>query len=80
MAVRIQDRYEMRGMFFRYDASEVEWEAWPACVGNQEVSFHPSTYEVTKNQKDAIQWAVDHAELPNAHGIFREWADYTPSH
>lgn len=79
MAVKKQDRYEMSGIYFAY-TDLGGWEYWPANLSNQEVSYHPSTYELTKSNEEATQWAFDHRHLSDREPGGREWADYTPAH
>lgn len=83
MAVKSQDRYEMKGLFITYQldglSGEYTWMIRPACLNNQEIQYHPTSFEVTKDKEEAFRWAVDHKELPDSHPQ-REWADYTPAH
>lgn len=82
MAVEKQDQYEMSGLYIIYigdnTSSLHDWDTRPANMGNQEIQYHPTTFEVTKNMDEAFQWAKDHSHLPDTNP-FREWADYAPS-
>ena len=81
MAVEKQDRYEMSGLYIIYKGNDpeslFEWKTRPANLNNQDIQYHPTTFEVTKDKDQAFQWAKDHSHLPDTNP-FREWADYAP--
>jgi hypothetical protein len=84
MAVKSQDKYAMKGLYIIYSVNSllkenVRWSTRQAYLSNQDISFHPTSFEITKNKNEAFLWAEDHAHLPD-NQPFREWADYTPSH
>jgi hypothetical protein len=71
MAVREQNRYEMKGTFLAYYGPG-KFEKWPACMNAQMPYEYNNSFEFTKNEAEALLWAVNHAHLPDTIYVQRE--------
>lgn len=80
MAVRVEDKYELRGVFIAYQGTEHGYQVWPACMGKSSLLEYSPTYEFTKNQDEAIRWAYDHSGLPDTNNVQRERIEDFPAY
>jgi hypothetical protein len=58
LAAKKQDRYEVSGMYVRFDKDKNDWKIWPANFNNQAPWEFPDRYEITKNEEEAWYFAV----------------------
>lgn len=58
LAAKKQDRYEVSGMYVRFDMRKDDWEIWPANFNNQAPWEFPDRYEFTKDEDYAWLFAV----------------------
>jgi hypothetical protein len=57
LAAREQDRYEVRGVYVRFDKHKKRWEIWPASFNNQEPWEFPDRYEIVSDEQEAWLFA-----------------------
>jgi hypothetical protein len=64
LAARKIDKYEVKGMYFEWDAKSGKWESYHASLNNQAFNEYADRFDLTKKESAAVKFAVSTASLP----------------